>query len=772
MKFRTFLLTIIIILFYTSSLNSQIKLSGTIIDSDSKDPSEFANIVLLKGDSTFIDGTSCDSTGFFVFTTLMHGDYILSSAFLGHEKTFIKVDNLDCDRDLGIIIMKSSSIALNEVTVTGSTVIQKVDRKLLIPSITQIKASNNGLKLLRNMQLSRIAINPISNSVTTQGGEAVQLRINGIEVTIVEVIALQPQDIIRIEYHEDPGIRYGNVAAVIDYITQRRYSGGSISTEFMNGFWRLGFAEDIISAKLNHKKSEFGANAYFHYRSLKWTHENHETFVFPDRILNRDEVGKPTKYNEKTLNLVLNYSFNEPDKYLFNATFRNYYNNTPNHYTDRKSVLYTSTDSSLISDHSTWWNNTPSLDLYYQRNLKNNQLIIVNAVGTYMDSKSTRLFEQYPTNAESYTSYSCITGTKYSLIAEAIYEKILENGKITGGLKHTQSYTENNYTGNVAGQVGLNVSETYGYAEYQLRRNKFNYSFGLGAMRTFNSQDDTSMEKYIFRPALRISYNINDNTYIRYNGFISGNAPSLSYLNNVTQNIDDLQIQKGNPYLQTVWFVSNTINAGYNKKQVELEFNTRYNYHNKPIMEQISFKENIFVHTNVNQQALHQVFSEITFKLKPLKDYISLSITPGLNHYVSVGNDYYHKYDNWRVRGSLFVTYKQWFLNGDIYSRWNDLWGETVNIGERLIILSAGYKTSKWSASVVMLNPFTNEYSIGYENRSALARYISNIYTRNLGQVIVFNLSLNLNFGRKYQVADKRLDNADSDAGIMTGTKK
>jgi len=772
MKLNSSLLLTLIILFFASSLKAQVKLSGTVIDAETKAPLEFANIALLKPDSTFIDGASCDSVGFFVFNNLSKGDYILSSTFVGYNKAFLQISGLDDNRDLGTIALHSSGITLNEVTVTGSTVIQKADRKLLIPSLTQIKASNNGLTLLRNMQLSRVMVNPISNAVTTPSGETVQLRINGIEVTTAEVVALQPQDIIRIEYHEDPGMRYNNAAAVIDYITRRRNSGGSVSADLTNAFWRLGFAEDYVSAKINNKKSEFGVNAYYHHRGLEWTHENNETFVYPDKTLNRDEAGKPTKFNESTLNLVLNYNLNEPDKYLFNVTFRNNYNDTPNQFSDRNSTIYSESDTASISDHSTWWNNTPSLDLYFQRNLKHDQLIIINAVGTYMDSKSTRLYKQEPIYEDPYTSYSSITGNKYSLIVEGIYEKRFKNGTLTAGFKHGQSYTENNYTGNVESNVGLTVAESNLYAEYKFNRKKFGYTFGVGLMRTYYSQDETNMEKYTFRPSLNVVYNINNSAYIRYNGYIASYPPSLSDLNNVTQNIDDIQIQKGNPNLQTVWFASNSINAGYNKGIFGAEFYTSYRYDNKPIMEQISLEDNVFVHTNVNQKAFHRINSEFTLKLRPWKEHIMLSVTPGLNHYISDGNNYYHEYNNWRIRGSLMAMYKNWVLNAEAYTRWNDIWGETVNFGERLIILYAGYNTPKWSTGIMMINPFTSEYSIGYANRSALAPYTSNIYTHNLGQVVALKFSFNLNYGRKYQAADKRLNNTDNDAGILTGAKK
>ena len=50
-------------------------------------------------------------------------------------------------------------------------------------------------------------------------GDAVELRINGVKAEIQEVKALLPADVLRIEYHDNPGLRYGNVAAVIVHLS-------------------------------------------------------------------------------------------------------------------------------------------------------------------------------------------------------------------------------------------------------------------------------------------------------------------------------------------------------------------------------------------------------------------------------------------------------------------------------------------------------------------------------------------------------------------------
>ena len=53
-------------------------------------------------------------------------------------------------------------------------------------------------------------------------GDAVELRINGVKAEIQEVKALLPADVLKIEYHDNPGLRYGNVAAVIDIILKEK----------------------------------------------------------------------------------------------------------------------------------------------------------------------------------------------------------------------------------------------------------------------------------------------------------------------------------------------------------------------------------------------------------------------------------------------------------------------------------------------------------------------------------------------------------------------
>ena len=121
---------------------------------------------------------------------------------------------------------------LGEVVVESQAIIQKVDRQILLPSKEQTQASSDGVSLLQNLQIPRIVISPIDNSVKTFSDESVQLRINGVEASTSDVKDINPKDIIRVEYHDQPGVRYNGAAAVVDYIVKHRDTGA---------FWQIVF---------------------------------------------------------------------------------------------------------------------------------------------------------------------------------------------------------------------------------------------------------------------------------------------------------------------------------------------------------------------------------------------------------------------------------------------------------------------------------------------------------------------------------------------------
>lgn len=754
-----------------TSLMGTNRITGKVIDESDNRSIEYANISLMTPDSTFLTGVATDGNGNFVLKEVKDGDYLLRISCMGYDHSYLTVRNLKKNLELGEVPLSATGVVLEGVTVTASPVIKKTDRQIILPTEMQTKASSNGLTLLRNLQLSRILVNPIDNSINAPGGESVQLRINGREVTQAEIIAIRPADVIRIEYIDNPGTRYGNAVAVLNYIVKRRESGGSIAADLSNGVSNTGYGEHNLSAKYNFNRSEISTTVYWGQRDLKWTRENYESFRFTQAYEANKEIGKPTRIKYDNLNFSLNYSFQENDKQLFNVAFRNQYSDTPHSMSDRISTLYQEETKYTITDLTSSKVVIPSLDMYYQRNLKNKQTIYADVVASYLDSKNERKFLQKASDGTDTDVYSHTQGEKYSLIGEGIYEKQFDQGKFTGGIKHTQAYLQNRYSGNITDKVSMNTAETYLFAEYQSKIKALDYTVGVGAMRTYNSQGNYSSQKYIIKPSLSLSYSLNGRWFFRYNGYVSGYAPSLSDLNDISQTMDRYQIRRGNPALKSVTFYANTLTASWQSKYVSVELFGRYSYDHKPIMESTYYEDNHFIRTTENHRGFHRINLETTIQVCPYKEYISLKITPFLNRYISYGNAYTHTHTNIGLRGNLMAMYKNWVLMAEMNTSNHILWGETLTKEEKLHTLMAGYNTERWSIAAGVLNPFTKKYEQEKENLSKAAPYRQLAYSRNLSPLFMVNVSFNLDFGKRHDSRHRRINNRDTDTGILSGNK-
>lgn len=64
------------------------KLTGTLVDRDTREPLTQATVQLLKTDSTFITGAISDNNGRFSFTTSASGRFLLKITIIGYQTTY------------------------------------------------------------------------------------------------------------------------------------------------------------------------------------------------------------------------------------------------------------------------------------------------------------------------------------------------------------------------------------------------------------------------------------------------------------------------------------------------------------------------------------------------------------------------------------------------------------------------------------------------------------------------------------------------------------
>jgi hypothetical protein len=697
-------------------------------------------------------------------------------SYIGYITQYISLEGLKTNIAIPDILMEEDVVGLDAVTVTGSAVTTRIDRKLIFPTDRQVQASTNGVDLLRQLMLPRVQVNGITNEVSTVGGGEVQLRINGVKVETGDVAALQPKDIIRVEYHDNPGLRYGNAAAVIDYIVRHHETGGNIGLNLWNDFKLIRFARDYFNARVNHGKSEFSVN----YSFLPWEmhqmwRDNEETFHLPDgSTFRRRETGEPGLWKDYRQTLNVTYGF-LGDRRMFNASFRYFSDNQLNlDYTGKLYNMDSPGDYVQMLDREKRWSSRPAIDLYWQENLKNDQTLVFNLVGTYNHTDNNRVYSESREGVFLTDVNNVVAGNKYSWIGEGIYERKLGENRLSAGLRHTQAYADNTYLNGHEYRTEMQQGETFLYGEWKGKFRKLDYTLGAGVTRSSFRQasENISYDTWTFNPRMILFYPLSEQSSLRLTASIGNNMPSLSELSAVEQVIDSFQIQRGNPALKP--FINYETGMDYEWKKGIFRVNLHGHYHFQPsvIMEEKFWEGNRIVQTWDNQKNRRWISTLLNLNIGPVKDILTLSLNGGVNHFVSNGNNYRHTYTNPYFFSSVTGNYRnfQAFIEWQPLP-WTYLYGETVTAGEVLHMLSLGYRHGELYFGLAAFNPFANDYRQDFENKSALASYKRSRYINDFPRMMLFQFSWNINFGRAFQSGQKRLNNADEDAGVMKAGK-
>ncbi len=775
MQARIFVLAAAMICAVSIAANN--KVSGVIKDAADKTALIGVNVSLKQGDQQ-VSGTVTDAHGKFSLEAET-GEFVLECSYIGYEPIGMSLA-INGNINLGTIEMNEASTELGEVVVEGDAVIQKVDRQILLPNKEQLGASSDGISLLQNLQIPRIVVNPADNTVKTLANQDVQLRINGIEASNSEVMAINPKDVIRIEYHDQPGVRYNGAAAVINYIVRHRDTGGNLMLNASNGVTMPGWGEYHLSGKVNFGKSSFSLMTHYSPRDIYWTRTNAETYNFSTGTIENREVGEPTRFKGNPVNLGLTYNWTNGEKNMLQIALRDNMLFMPHSKTNRDSYLYQGTDSFAIHDHESSKSISPSLDIYYEHNLPDDNHLYFDMVGTYINSSNDRRFEQTPlgeTVADTTDVTSRVRGNKYSLIGEAIYEKDWENIGLTVGVRHNQQWVENTYLGSADATVNMTTAETYAFTEGQFCLRRLSAAVGIGAMHTYIEQAGQKQSNWIARPQLTLSYDFGKGVFWKYKGYVSGYQPSLSAMSDVAQQIDKYQIRQGNPNLKPVMFVANEMQLSWQSKHVNLNIWANYSYDHKPIMdetfEQLIDGQSYAIRTYANHRGFHRLQVAPSVQVRLLQNKLIFTVAPFANYYMSLGNSYTHKHFNPGVRASIMGMYKGWQFFGEVTTRYNNLWGETLEYGEFYHHIGLGYNADKWGFRAMLMNPFSVKgYSIETKDLSALAPNTQHAEMRDFRQMLILNFHCNLDFGSRASTREnKRINNEDKENGILSGTK-
>lgn len=505
-------------------------------------------------------------------------------------------DTVNVEKD---IVPIDTTLHLSDVVVKAARVIHKVDRDIILPTAKIKENSSNGYDLLRKLHLPNLKVNEAQQSISSYLG-GVQVRINDIKATVQDVLALQPNEVTRIEYIDNPGVRYGDasLAVVINYIVKKRYVGyvGGVNTT--QALWER-FNNSYAFFRYNYKKSEFGLSYGLNYRWYdKRRKDSHSVYLQPDGLERTvDYVGQDAEMTYNSHNLQLSYNLADPGKYSLNVRFGFDWTNSPYNKKLQK-VFETGRQDLLLFTNDFGHDRNPVLDIYYSLNLPKKQSLIINVVGTHLGSDNTHRQNEYvllgdvgeTLNSSPLHDYGYeADGSKYSLITEAIYTKLLNKElSFSGGTNYAVSRTDNKYTGSQNVTTVLNSNNVYLFSQLDGRLGKIaNFQLGVGANYISIEQGSVGFHKWTFRPKFTLATNSIKNFRIRLTGSINPQVPSLSQLSEVRQQGSTMQANDGNSTLKATSTYYGDLGFTWNNKIVDVYWGGNMSYTPDAIMTSI-----------------------------------------------------------------------------------------------------------------------------------------------------------------------------------------
>lgn len=757
---------------------SERKLIGRLIDNHNL-PVEFANIQLLNPkDSSFLCGGVSNANGDFVIPC-QQKQALMKVSFVGY-KTICKLVPI---ARIGNVRMQANSYLLKGVTVEAARVVEKVDRQIIFPTKEQVKTASNGYDLLDNLSLPTIIVNRAERKVLSLKGGDVQIRINDVKASMQDVLALQPDEVTKVEFINVPGLKYGdsNLDAVINYQVRRRYAGyvGGVST--MQGT-KAGFNNSDGYFKYNVKKSEFSINYSFSYRSVEErSYESLGTYHLPTgETLHRNYLGYDSPFLYTINNVQLGYNLSEPDKYTLNVRLNFFNYNSP---VRGMNQLYQESGKAnqYLQNNRKMLEQIPSLDIYYSLNMPHDQNLALNLVGTYIGTDYQYRMREYTFNKSPdesvknapLTDYSYnATGRKRSLIGEGTYSKNWKQMTLSIGGQYNISHTDNIYVGSSNADTELKYSNLYLFTQLQGQQKWFSYQVGVGATRSSIHQGENGYCKWLFRPQVTLQAKASDRLSFKWSSKITSDIPSLSDLSELRQYSNSFEARDGNSGLKPFTGYNNTLSASWNIPLMSVYLEGNWTYYDKPIATSILPEKRedgsyLFVSKPENQKSHDYKHLLLTPEVHLIKDHLDLNLMCEYQNVKTKGLDYSHEFNYFSYGAEIRYMTGNWNIGYGVYKVEKSFWGEKTNGGEPTSNLAVTYSYKNWQFGVLGLFVF---YPHGCVYKDELFnKYVqqkNKVRLADQGNMLVFAASFNFSHGRRYHTGSRKLNNSDRDNGI------
>ncbi|WP_027302785.1 outer membrane beta-barrel family protein [Rudanella lutea] len=252
----------------TGSGQGNFTVNGSVIDSVSRKPVEFATVALLgPTDGPPIAGDVTDASGRFSFANITPGRYRVRITFIGYEdRTLdpISVNPTATVLDLPPLLLRTTSRTLGEVTVTAQRdlIEDKEDRVVYNAGNDPSNAGGTAIDVMKKVPM--LSVDP-DGSIQLKGSSSIKVLINNkpssiMARSIAEALQMIPAEAIKsVEVITAPSAKYDaeGTAGIINIITKNRLQG---LVGGLNG--TTGNRSHNVGGNINLKQGKVGLTAY------------------------------------------------------------------------------------------------------------------------------------------------------------------------------------------------------------------------------------------------------------------------------------------------------------------------------------------------------------------------------------------------------------------------------------------------------------------------------------------------------------------------------
>ena len=656
------------------------------------------------------------------------------------------------------------TVTLDEVTVKAAKVVNKPDGMIVYPTDAQKQASNNGYSILEKLTLANIRIDNINHTITAIDNRgSVQLRVNGIVVGKQEMLALNPKDIAKIDFINNPGVRYDeSIGYVIDIVTRRSESGYTIGTDVTSALTTLQ-GDGSVYGKWNRGKSEWSLS----YDVSGYKNKGEKSKQLSQYTLTDGSIYTIERNDVESLSTViahdtkLTYNWSDSTATVFQTSLSGAFNNTPGNYNIKDITDGSRQYQATNREHNK--SLSPVLDIYFFRQFTPRQSITANAVGTYISTQTGSYYDEG-------TPYQYdVDGKTASLLTEVIYENRLKPFTLSTGLNYSYKHTKNDYLGDASALTKTNNNRLYAFAEIKGMLQPLHYTLGAGASYIHYTQNGHRYNFWTFHPKASLTYQINKSMQLSYTYRMQDVVSRIAMTSDAMVRTNSMEWTVGNPDLKPSHVMEHRLQFSYNTNRLQTFVDGYYKQCLKPNMAHYErTDDNKFIYTQINQKEIDALDAMAYAGYWLLPEKLQIAAYGGVNRCFNYGNDYTHCYTSWYYVGSITAYLGKFTLQGYIDNGNRFLEGESKGYNGAYSVLKAAYSWRDWQFSLSWANPFKSNYK-SYENellnRNLYKHTIG--YSKDSGNLVTLNVSWRLSRGSKHKSAEKKINLRDTDNGII-----